>query len=65
MFAVRLQPEVQRRGASEPSGLPEWGNKVQYLVSPKLLNFSGQGTEGTERDSGNLQSLHKCLTVLM
>ena len=46
VFAVRLRPEVQRRGPSEPSGLPEWGNKVQHLVSPKLLNFSGQGTRG-------------------
>lgn len=33
---------------TEPSGLPELGNKIQYFMRLKLLNFSGKGTENRE-----------------
>lgn len=47
-WSVNAGHSAGRGHATGPSGVPELGNKIKYLVRPRLLNFSGQGTENRE-----------------
>lgn len=47
-WSVNAGNNAGRVHSTEPSGVPELGNKIQYLVRPMLLNFSGQSTENRE-----------------
>lgn len=59
---------AERGNSIEPSGVPELGNKIQYLVRPTLLNFPGQGSKNREPNRENLENLQriplKCLMCI-
>lgn len=67
-WSVNAGDNAGRVHSTEPSGVPELGNKIQYLVRPMLLNFSGQGTENREPNGENLENLQriplKCLMCI-